>query len=142
MRAIILLATAITLTAPALAQQKAEFIDGTYVFADGACDKLKALAAGGTESISTVPWYVTADGIRFWEGGCGFSKVSKGKHKHEWHVVASCQEEIEESIESYVFRRTKPGQFEVTLNTPGITTDESKPVLYTRCDVGKIPDPQ
>ena len=142
MRRFILLATALALASPAFAQQKVSFIDGTYTFAPGACEKLKALAAGGTQAVMTVPWYVTADGISFWEGGCGFSKITKGKRKGEWRVVAACMEEEEESTESYIFRRTLPGEFEVTLTTPGISADQAKPVRYTRCDVGKIPDPQ
>jgi hypothetical protein len=50
----------ITFATPALAQQRAEFIDGTYVFSPGACDKLHALAAGGVQAITTVPWHVIA----------------------------------------------------------------------------------
>jgi hypothetical protein len=142
MRALILFATAFALAAPAFAQQKASFIDGTYTFAPGACDKLKALAAGGAQSVSTVPWYVTADGISFWEGGCSFSKISKGKKKDEWKVVAACSENDEEYTESYTFRRTSPTGFAVTLTSPGTAAKDAKPVQYERCDVGKIPDPR
>ncbi len=127
---------------PAVASQKASFIDGTYTFAPGACDKLKALAAGGPQSIGTVPWYVTPDGISFWEGGCSFDKIAKGKRKGEWNITAACTEEADEYTETYTFRRVKPGTFAVTLTTPGTKPADAKPKTYTRCDVGKIPEPQ
>jgi hypothetical protein len=132
----------ITLATPALSQQRAEFIDGTYVFSPGACDKLHALAAGGVQAITTVPWHVTADGIKFWEGGCDYKKVSKGKKNNQWHVIAACEENGDETTERYTYLRTAPGSFDVTLTTPGISPEEAKPLRYTRCDVGKIPDPQ
>jgi hypothetical protein len=65
--------------APEKPSDKARFFHGTYTFALGACAKLKALAAGGVQAISTVPWYVTEDGVSSWEGGCSFTKISKGK---------------------------------------------------------------
>jgi hypothetical protein len=133
---------AVTAWLPAEAGQKAYFIDGHYTFAPGACDKLKALAAGGPQGVTSVPWYVTADGISFWEGGCSFEKISKGKRANEWRVVASCSEEVEEFTESYLFRRAGPGKFRVTLTTPGTKPADAKPKLYTRCDVGPIPEPQ
>ncbi len=142
MRILTILLTGLALANPALAQQKASFIDGTYAFAPGACQKLKALAAGGVQAIGTVPWYVTADGISFWEGGCGFSKITKGKIRHEWKVIAACEENGDESTETYIWRRTSPTSFSVTLTTPGISPEEGKPVRYTRCDVGPIPAPQ
>jgi hypothetical protein len=112
------------------------------VFSEGACDKLKALVAGGVQAVSTVPWHVTADGISHWEGGCSFTKITRGKRLDEWHIVAACQEEDDESTESYIFRRTRPGEFAVTLTTPGISAEEARPLRYTRCDVGPIPAPQ
>jgi hypothetical protein len=132
----------VSLALPAHAQLKAKFIDGTYVFTVDGCAKLKALAAGGNQSISTVPWYVTADGISYWEGGCGFTKIKPGKKKNEWKVTASCGEEDGESTESYTYLKTSPTTFSVTLTTPGASADDQKPVTYTRCDVGPIPDPQ
>ena len=131
----------ISLTLPAHAGLKAKFIDGTYVFTSDGCAKLKALAAGGNQSISTVPWYVTADGISYWEGGCGFMKIKAGKKNH-WKVTASCTEEIDESIESYTYLRTSPTTFSVTLTTPGASAEDRKPVTYTRCNLGPIPEPQ
>jgi hypothetical protein len=142
MRHFIAVCAILTFASPAIAQHKATFIDGTYVFAPGACDKLKALAAGGTQAVTTVPWYVTADGIHFWEGGCDFSKVRKHKSKKQWNVVAACEENGEEYTESYIFRRSSPDSFDVTLTTPGTNKETAKPVRYLRCDVGKIPDPQ
>lgn len=138
MRPLCLLATALTLATPAMAQQRAEFIDGTYVIAEGACEKLKALAAGSTPMISTVPFYVTADGFSFWEGGCGFASVTKSKDA--WHVIAACEENGDEYTETYSFRRSSPDSFEVTLTTPGVSDEQATPLRYTRCDVGDIPE--
>jgi hypothetical protein len=128
------------LSLPAHAGVKASFLGGTYVFTGDGCAKLKALAAGGTPSISTVPWYVTADGISYWEGGCEFTKVRPGK-KNQWKVTAACGEEDGESTETYTYLKTSPTTFAVTLTTSGASAQERKPVTYTRCDVGPIPDP-
>lgn len=142
MRQILMIGVVFALAAPALAQQKADFIDGTYVFATGACDKLRVLAAGGTQAVTTVPWYVTADGISFWEGGCGFSRIRENKKKNEWHVTATCEENGNEYTETYSYRRTSPDSFLVTLTTPGAAAELAKPLAYARCDVGPIPTPQ
>jgi hypothetical protein len=132
----------IALSTPAFAQVRADFIDGTYTFAPGACEKLKALAAGGVQAAATVPWHVTADGIGIWEGNCDFTRISKGKKNNEWHVTAACYMDADESTEHYLFKRTAPGRFDVTLTTPGTSRENAKPKHYTRCDVGKIPDPE
>jgi hypothetical protein len=139
-RLIVLLA-GLAMATPALAQQKARFINGTYVFSPGACTKLKALAAGTTQKASTVPWYVTADGISYWEGGCAFKKISKGKSSNEWKVVADCGDGGDAEIETYTWRRTSSASFMVTLTTPGAAPEDKKPVRYTRCAVGPIPPP-
>ena len=129
----------IAFTLPAHAELKAPFIDGTYVFADGACDKLKSLVAGGSRGVTSVPWYVTTDGISFWEGGCGFSEITPGKKKDQWKVTAACEENGDEYVESYIFLKTSPTTFSVTLTTPGASAKERKPVTYTHCDAGEIP---
>jgi hypothetical protein len=129
----------LAIATPAMAQQSASFIDGTYVFSPGACAKLKALAAGATQKASTVPWHVTADGISFWEGSCSFSRISKDKSKKEWKVEAKCGEGEDESTETYIWRRKSTNTFLVTLTTPGTTPEDRKPVRYTRCNVGPIP---
>jgi hypothetical protein len=139
---LMLILSGLATAAPAMGQQKASFIDGTYVFSPGACAKLKALAAGTTQNASTVPWHVTADGISFWEGGCSFSRIIKGKSKTEWKVEAKCGEGEDESTETYTWRRTSTKTFLVTLTTPGTTLEDRKPVRYTRCSVGPIPQAQ
>jgi hypothetical protein len=143
MRKLILILTGLALATPALAQQTASFINGTHTFAPGACDKLKALAAGGIQAVSTVPWYVDEDGISYWEGGCSFSKISKGKGRNEWKMVARCSENADvETTETYTWRRISSTRFMVTLTTPGTSAADRKPVRYTRCAVGEIPSPQ
>lgn len=119
---------------PALAQERAAFIDGTYVLSKKDCTKLKALKAGGPESISTVPWSVNADGISYWEGGCGWSKVKTLGGKR-WALTADCEQEVDTSVESYEYTRTSATTFAVKLTTPGTTAKERKPVTYRRCDV-------
>jgi hypothetical protein len=144
MRLSFIMLALVGLALPAQAQLKASFIKGTYVFAPGACDKLKALAAGGVQSVETVPWYVTADGISYWEGGCGFSKIEPGQKKREWLVTAECGEGADESTstESYSFVGRTPTSFFVTLTTPGASEKDREPVIYRRCDVGPIPPPE
>lgn len=121
-------------TWPAAAQQKAGFIDGTYVLSTEGCTKLKALKHGATESIGTVPWAVTAEGISYWEGGCGWSKV-KTLGARRWALTAACGEDIDMSVESYEYTRTSPTTFSVKLTTKGASVKERKPVSYQRCDV-------
>ena len=121
-------------TWPAAAQQKAGFIDGTYVLSTEGCTKLKALKHGATESIGTVPWSVTAEGISYWEGGCGWSKV-KTLGARRWALTAACGEDIDMSVESYEYTRTSPTTFSVKLTTKGASPKERKPVSYQRCDV-------
>ena len=123
---------AIASTCPAQAQLKADFIDGTYVFTPDGCDKLKALAAGGTAGVMTQPWSVSADGISFWEGGCGFSKIKK-RGDEQWHVTAACEENGDEYVESYVFKRTSKSTFAVSLTTRNASADQRLPKTYTRC---------
>ena len=105
-------------TWPAAAQQKAGFIDGTYVLSTDGCTKLKALKHGATESIGAVPWSVTAEGISYWEGGCGWSKV-KTLGARRWALTAACGEDIDMSVESYEYTRTSPTTFSVKLTTKG-----------------------
>lgn len=121
-------------TWPAAAQQIAGFIDGTYVLSTDGCTKLKALKHGATESIGTVPWSVTAEGISYWEGGCGWSKV-KTLGARRWALTAACGEDIDMSVESYEYTRTSPTTFSVKLTTKGASVKERKPVSYQRCDV-------
>ncbi len=121
-------------TWPAAAQQKAGFIDGTYVLSTDGCTKLKALKHGATESIGAVPWSVTAEGISYWEGGCGWSKV-KTLGARRWALTAACGEDIDMSVESYEYTRTSPTTFSVKLTTKGASVKERKPVSYQRCDV-------
>lgn len=142
MRLSIAVLALVSLALPAHAQLNASFIKGTYVFAPGACDKLEALAAGGVQSVNTVPWYVTVDGISYWEGGCGFSKIEPGQKKREWLVTAECGEGAEQSTESYSFVGRTPTSFFVTLTTPGASEEDRKPLIYRRCDVGPIPPPE
>jgi hypothetical protein len=85
---------------------------------------------------------VTEDGISFWEGGCSFDKISKGRRKGEWNITAACGEEDGEYTETYIWKRVGDGKFSVTLTTPGTKPADAKPKLYTRCEVGKIPEPQ
>jgi len=118
--------------APAVAQQKADFIDGTYVLNPEGCGMLKALADGATESIDTTPWTVTADGISFWEGGCGWSKVEK--KGDSWALTADCEEE-ESYTENYLIRRAAPDTLTVTLTTPGAAEQDRQPHTYLKCDV-------
>ena len=129
-----------SLAMPAHAGLKARFIDGVYVFTDDGCAKLKALAAGGTLSVGTYPWFVTADGISYWEGGCEFTKIKAGK-KNQWKVTAACGEEDGENTETYTWAKASPTTFSVTLTTPGADADQQKPVTYSRCDVdpAKLP---
>lgn len=121
-------------TLPVAAQQKASFIDGTYVLNAEGCTKLKALKHGAAESIGTVPWSVTAEGISYWEGGCGWSKV-KALEAKRWALTAECGEDIDTSVESYDYTRTSPTTFSVKLTTKGASAKERKPVSYQRCDV-------
>ena len=124
-----------TLTAlAAQAQQKAGFIDGTYVLSVDGCNKLKALKRGVPESIGTVPWSVDADGISMWEGGCGWSKVQKLGGKR-WALTAECEQEVDTSVETYEYTRTSPTTFAVKLTTKGTSKAEQKPVTYLKCDV-------
>lgn len=115
--------------APALADVEAKFLDGTYVMADEACEKLKALEAGGTPSLNTVPWSVNRKGFEFWEGGCEFSKITEKKGGKTWVVTAQCSDGPEETTETYTFVKNDNGTFAVTLE------GEKEARTYTRCDV-------
>jgi hypothetical protein len=140
MRAVATALAVLGLALPAHAGVKAKFLDGAYVFTDDGCAKLKSLAAGGNQNVGTYPWYVTRDGISYWEGGCEFTKIRPGK-KNQWKVTASCGEEDGESTETYTYLKTSSVTFAVTLTTPGASADDRKPVTYTRCDVdeAKLP---
>ncbi len=116
---------------------KADFIDGTYVFTPDGCDKLRTLAAGGTATVMTQPWSVSADGISFWEGGCDFSKIKK-RNAGQWHVMAACEENGDEYVESYLFKRTSKTTFAVSLTTKNASAEKRLPKIYTRCDVPPV----
>jgi len=121
------------LAAPATAAlaARASFLDGTYVMSVEACDKLKALARGATPSITTVPWSVDRKGITYWEGGCGFSRVTEVRKGSEWRIKADCEEGPNQSTEVYTWVKIEDGVYDVTVK------GDTKPVRYTRCDVKK-----
>lgn len=128
-----ILLAAVVLAAPlsASAQQKADFIDGTYTMSSEACQKLRALAKGTKPSVSTEPWHVDRNGFHAWEGGCGFTRIVERQKGKSWDVTARCTEGPETSTERYTFVRAGEGAFDVRLK------GEKKPRRYTRCDVEK-----
>ncbi len=127
----VLVAISVTGALPAVGQAKATFLDGTYTMSADACGKLVAIAKGGPKSIKTVPWSVDRNGISYWEGGCGFTRITERRKNIEWLVEATCDEGPETSKEAYTWVRNADGSFAVTLK------GDKKPVRYTRCDVSK-----
>ena len=131
-------ALAVAAFSTAAAQQKsglkATFVDGAYTIGAKACAKLKAIERGGRRNLNTVPWTLDTDGFHGWEGGCTFSKITEAQKGKEWLVEADCAEAADESKESYRFVRTSPSTFLITLTTKGATTEQAKPVTYTRCN--------
>jgi hypothetical protein len=119
------------LATPAHAQKKAAFLDGTYTMSVEACGKLQAIAKGGHKSIGTVPWSVSRDGIDYWEGGCGYTRITEQLKGRKWLVVAACHDGPDASKETYTWIQNANGTFSVTLK------GEKTAKLYTRCDVSK-----
>ncbi|MBL8789391.1 MAG: hypothetical protein JNM45_02775 [Rhizobiales bacterium] len=117
----------------ALAQDKADFIDGTYVLNPEGCAMLRARAVSGVENADTTPWTVSADGISFWEGGCAWSRVEK-TGENTWALAASCEDGLDSYSESYVYRRLRAGELEVTLTTEGASEKDRRPHTYLRCE--------
>ena len=124
-------AAVLAVSTPATAQMTATFLDGHYTMSHAACAKLKALEAGGPKSASTVPWYVERRGIGFWEGSCGYRRITERKKGQEWVVVAMCHEGPTKTRETYRWVRKGDGVYDVTRK------GDRKPVRYTRCDLGK-----
>lgn len=104
----------ILVAAPAMAQQKADFLGAqTYATAEG-CEKLKALAAGGDRNISTVPETLTAQGFEGWEHSCTVKSVQEVKTGTAWKVVTGCSEGESQWDDTQVFERTGETSFKVT----------------------------
>lgn len=112
---------------PAMAKEKASFIDGVYSSADG-CLKLARIEAGGPRNVETVPWTLDADGFHGWEGSCEFTRVLEHEPGKEWVAIMVCVEGAQFVPDLYLFMR---GETDDELEVAHQGSDV--PDVYRRC---------
>lgn len=129
-----LFAAAIALVATgssALADVEAKFLGkSTYSTARG-CQMLKALAAGATRNLNTVPQTLDATGYHSWEGGCEIERIAEQVKGKRWLVALHCHEGAASRRQHETWERAPDGALLVTL--------DKKKYRYTQCPVVPAP---
>lgn len=113
----------------AVAGERASFITGTFVIADG-CAKLAKIAAGGDRNVETVPETLDADGFHGWEGGCTFKSIVEKEAGRIWEAQLMCTDAAEE------WEETDTLTLDDTAGKITVVVDD-KQTEFTRCDAAK-----
>lgn len=132
LKAVALSVVVIAAASPSRADVEAKFLGAaTYSTVKG-CQKLKALAAGATRNLNTVPETLDAKGYHGWEGGCEIERIAEQVKGKRWLVALHCHEGAESNRQHETWEKAPDGALLVTLN--------KKKLRYTQCPV--VPAPQ
>lgn len=135
MRALLLAAAALlSSSVPSLADVEAKFLGKATYSSGSGCQMLKALAAGATRNISTVPQTLDARGYHSWEGACEIERIQQQVKGKRWLVALHCHEGPETQRQHETWELAPDGALLVTL--------KAKKFRYTKCPVVPAPGKQ
>lgn len=122
-------ALALLVACPALAEETAAFVKGTYAM-EGRCAAWEVIENGGDRNAGTVPETLTSKGFDMWEGGCSFVSIKETVKGRQWVAKMACAEAADESEEVDTFD-LDPATGNITVAVEGKTS------VFVRCDAAK-----